>query len=294
LVFIVSALKKRRCKIVLTVHNPVQHEISGIIGIFEKKLFKLSDVIISHSIYGKEYLRKISGGKTVVHIPHGIVMREKYEKPFNKENYFIANLNKNRKYIVIPGNIRKYKGTLNIIEAWRMIKSKYPDVTLIIIGRLWGGSQNLFGKFSSHVLGLKRYSKRVMGLSDELKDDPQFYFKFGFFSNDEICYLFNISMLAVFPYTQFSGQSGIASEAVSFGVPVLVTKQGALPELTISNTFVSPNAEPEMMGIYLSAAIEALRNDKHKLLRKKQYEKSEENSWYNIALKHKRIYYKLR
>jgi glycosyltransferase involved in cell wall biosynthesis len=63
------------------------------------------------------------------------------------------------------------------------------------------------------------------------------HFERRYLPEAELAGFFAHSSLAVLPYTQAS-QSGVGSLAVGYGVPVVASRTGGLPELTLDSSYL--------------------------------------------------------
>ncbi|HKY16928.1 MAG TPA: glycosyltransferase family 4 protein [Microthrixaceae bacterium] len=103
------------------------------------------------------------------------------------------------------------KGQRFLLEALAKLRTEYPDLTLVIIGRLKDGS---VAQRTIEALGLWDAVEFVSGVPDE-----------------RIVELYNESSCAVVP-SLYEGFSLPAIEAMSTGCPLVATTGGALPEVT--------------------------------------------------------------
>lgn len=103
------------------------------------------------------------------------------------------------------------KGQRYLLEALAKLRTEYPDLKLIIIGRLKDGSA---ARDTIEQLGLWNAVEFVSGVTDE-----------------RIVELYNESACAVVP-SLYEGFSLPAIEAMATGCPLVATTGGALPEVT--------------------------------------------------------------
>jgi glycosyltransferase involved in cell wall biosynthesis len=81
--------------------------------------------------------------------------------------------------------------------------------------------------------------------------DPRVHFERRYLPEAEVGRFFARSSLAVLPYTQAS-QTGVGSVAVGYGVPVVASATGGLPELTLDRSYLcTPGDDAELAGAIL-------------------------------------------
>ncbi|MAG15615.1 hypothetical protein CMO88_00985 [Candidatus Woesearchaeota archaeon] len=159
----------------------------------EKEIVRKSRMIIAHTPQQKAFLAKKYDAKNVTCICHGLELFDVSHKKSNKILFF--------------GKISRKKGLEMLIKAMKML----PEYHLKIIGSFVDKKQE------------KQIRKMV--------DVPNISFKFGWVSNKERWKQFREADLLVLPYLQAQYQSGPLHNAVSVGIPVVVTNAGALPEM---------------------------------------------------------------
>jgi glycosyltransferase involved in cell wall biosynthesis len=96
--------------------------------------------------------------------------------------------------------------------------------------------------------GYDRYRERVVQplLETARKNGSHISVLSGFLDKDRVRQLLLSHSLVALPYTQFSSDSGILHLAIAYGIPVVVTDVGALPEAvtTFGIGVVVPPGEP--------------------------------------------------
>lgn len=140
--------------------------------------------------------------------------------------------------ILFYGSIRKYKHLENLIEAYLLAREKRSDLWII-------------------VAGLQTY-KEIDKEIRKLKNQALIYSKYIPMQRVELYH--QAANIAVFPYKGIS-QSGALVTAMGFGLPVIVTNVGAMPETVCGNGWVVGSNNPEALA---SALLEA-SSDKGRL-----------------------------
>ncbi|MEP1469843.1 MAG: glycosyltransferase [Halieaceae bacterium] len=276
LLYICKYLRKLGKKSILTVHNPVAHETLFLLGRFEKALFRSVDCVIVHTEKGAEILREATANTEpprVVVIPHGIKLVPAIEdKP-------------QQSYILMFGNIRKYKGTDILLDAWEQIFEDFPDYKLILAGRIWGQGGGMIRRFMNQLLGGSEFSSdilRRLSRANEINIEP----RIGFIEEEELDELILSASICVFPYREFSGQSGAASLAAGAGIPIVTSDLPGLSALNIDSTYIVSPLNPASLAKTLA---ECLKKD-GATARSLQREIAENYSWERVAKAHLELY----
>lgn len=108
------------------------------------------------------------------------------------------------------GRLAPYKGLEVLGRAMPRVWSVRPDIQLRVAG--WGES-------------------------DLPLEDPRVHFDRRYLPEAELADFFARSSLAALPYTQAS-QTGAGSIAVGYGIPVVASRTGGLPELALDDSYL--------------------------------------------------------
>ena len=130
------------------------------------------------------------------------------------------------------------KGQRYLLEALAKLRTEFPDLKLIMVGRLKEGSA---AQRTIETLGLDGAVEFVSGVPDET-----------------IVELYNSSACAVVP-SLYEGFSLPAIEAMSSGVPLLATTGGALPEVAGTHgetCFLVPPGDAEALASMIRTALD--------------------------------------
>lgn len=199
---IISFLKRK--PLVLTYHNDVTK--TGLLGILTKiynlvflklLLNRSSKILITQPEYINisKYLYRYRNKIEV--IPNGVDTKIYFQKNINKipnQIFFLSVLDK----------YHKYKGLQHLINAIKIVKTKIPNIRLII-----GGSGELIEEYETLT--------KVLGLEKNIE------FR-GFVESDKLVDLYNQSELFVLPSTGSEEGFGIVLlEALACGTPVVAT-----------------------------------------------------------------------
>ena len=133
------------------------------------------------------------------------------------------------------GLIRPYKGVEYLIDAFSLIsKDIIHRFELIIAGEPWDYD------IPEKKIAISPYKNRIRYIG-------------RYISDDEVDELFSHADVAIFPYTRAS-QSGAAHVAISYGIPIIVSRVGGLRESMESyqgTIFVEPHSSDELVKAIL-------------------------------------------
>jgi glycosyltransferase involved in cell wall biosynthesis len=115
-----------------------------------------------------------------------------------------------RRAVGFFGRLAPYKGLDVLARAMPRVWSARPDVQL-----------------------------RVAGSGDSMLplEDPRVHLERGYLPEDQLPSFFAQSSLVVLPYTHAT-QTGAGSLAVGYGVPVVASATGGLPEITLDQSYL--------------------------------------------------------
>jgi len=205
--YIVSKLKRKsKIKVIYNIDNIDFHEkwVGG--DILTKYAFRKADFFITMSDSVDKSLFKLFpklAKDRVVKINHPTYDFYASEQKNNFD--FQYNL-------LFFGYIKPYKGLDTILEAMPIVLNMIPQLKLTIAGEIYGDD-------SPYLDIIKKYSleKNVI-LHDK------------YISNEEVKEFFLTADACVLPYKQAT-QSGIIQLSYAFGVPVIATAVGGIPEV---------------------------------------------------------------
>ena len=208
-------LKLRRKKIIFTVHNVIPHESSPIDKLLTKAVLSFGDEFIIHSEANRDgFLKHFKIPTRAVHVVHMPVHDMYDDKDFAKEQVRTEiGVPSDAKAILSFGNLREYKGIDHLIAALPAIVEDVPTAHLLIVGQPW--------------VKWDRYERLIKEL--DLCKSVSIVLKYVPMS--EVKKYFVASDLVVLPYKKFDAQSGVGNVALAFGLPIVVSRVGGLPEL---------------------------------------------------------------
>ena len=149
-----------------------------------------------------------------------------------------------RRMILFFGLIRPYKGLANLIEAFRQVAREDSDVELWIVGECYEDEAKYRRLIAEHPAG------------------EHIHFRNQFVPNEELEMYFKACDVVCLPY-ESATQSGILMIAYAFGVPVVATRVGGLPELVVPDR-TGKLVEPGHPGALARALLDLLEEDRAK------------------------------
>ena len=180
-----------------------------------------------HTEKNKSQLQDIIHNDKPIHvIPHGLI--KMFQRHIKKEEarHFLK-LSDEDRILLCFGHIRPYKGLKTAIQAISMLKDE--NIKLIIAGKCWEDWNH--------------YQEAI----DSYKLTEQIKVHNRLIPNDEIEIYFTAADLLLLPYTHFDAQSGVASLAMSYRVPMIVSNLPGLTDLVQDENFVfEPMNTPEL------------------------------------------------
>jgi glycosyltransferase involved in cell wall biosynthesis len=198
---------------VLTVHDPVDHPGAVVLKRWqhrtEKQWFRRADRYVVHGPTLAEELAAQVDPRRIAVIPHGVSPRSEPLSPPESPS------------VLLFGRLEEYKGVEVLVKAMRLVWEQRPDVKLVVAGK---------GPAARHV-----------------PEDPRVRLIPSYIAESDVDELFAEASLVALPYTQAS-QSGVGVLAIAAGVPVVVSRLGALPELAYEPSFTVEAGNPAALA----------------------------------------------
>lgn len=174
---------------------------------------RAAGVIFVHSGVVAEQLRRTRGGLPPIEIvPHGVAAPNVMPLPARPSLLFFGRIS------------TYYKGLDVLLDAMPLVWDRVPEATLTIAGS---------GDVGTHPA---LADSRVLLRNEHVPDE-------------QVPELFAAATCCVLPYREAS-QSGVGSQAKSFGRPIVATQVGGLPELVSADSgrLVPPGDAPALAG----------------------------------------------
>lgn len=228
---------RKKIPMVLTAHNIWKDKL------FLDLTYKVNwDKIIAISHYIKRELTAIGiPEEKIVVVHHGI--DEKIfssGKPASRLFKDHPALKGKKKIVFHPARMGLAKGCDIVIEAFRLVKDKFPDAMLVMSGSGniidWGLNQN-------------KEIAYFMSLIKHLKLEDSFYIN-TFSINKEMPHLYRLADVVVYPSTVEEPFGLTMLEAMASEKPIVVTESGGMPEIIKNdiNGYVVPKGNHEALA----------------------------------------------
>ncbi|MEM9725626.1 MAG: glycosyltransferase family 4 protein [Pseudomonadota bacterium] len=138
-----------------------------------------------------------------------------------------------RRLVTTASSDTPLKGLAVLVEAYHRLLSDFPDLELVVIGKLRNG--------------LAKDRIKRLGLIDRIQ------FRHGL-PREELAVEFNRATIAVTP-SLYEGFGLPAAEAMSCGAPVVVSDGGSLPEVAGRAGVVTPKGDPAALASALGGLL---------------------------------------
>ena len=137
------------------------------------------------------------------------------------------------------GIIRPYKGLDLLIDAFTQMHTQCPDARLLIVG--------------------KATTPELAQMVNDAGQHPAIITMEGFIPDEDVWRYFAIADVAVFPYRTIT-QSAALIQAMGFGLPIIATDVGGLPETIDGNGWVVPANDVHMLAQTLREVVKIAPN----------------------------------
>ncbi len=206
-------------RVVVTIHD-VNSFLDGFDSpLLTKWIYGMADSIITHNQFSRDELKKKEylKSKKINIIPHGNYLP--FIESCNDKKYAREHLSlpQGRKILLFFGLIKKDKGLEVLLKALYHLKAKNPDILLVIAGKPWANSFDLYQEI------IDRY---------QLKDFCILHTKF--ILEDEVKYYYAAADIVVLPYTKIY-QSGVLLMSLSYDKLTVVSDLDPLKDIITHN-----------------------------------------------------------
>lgn len=216
----------KKHKTVVTVHDltPIifpQHFPSGLKGALrwqiQKNNLRRSDGIITDSYTSQKDIAGILGiKKKKINVVYLAASEEFHKIEQGKWRHeIIKKYNLPEKFVLYVGDVTWNKNIPRLIEAIKEI-----NLTLVVVGKTI--AENSYDSTNS-------WNKDLVSVQKMIKGDKRFI-RLGFVPTSDLAALYNIATVFVFP-SMYEGFGLPVVEAMQSGCPVVLSKEGCLPEI---------------------------------------------------------------
>lgn len=212
---IMALARFRGRRVLLTLHNARPHEPGRVKRWLNEAVLRFAEHFIVHANANVEALLDVypAADRRISVVPLGALCGERRVPISQMEARKRLGLPVEGTIFLAFGNIRPYKGVDVLLRSVRQIIDAGYDVTVAIAGEPWGS----FDVYQ--------------GIIDDLELNQNVWTSLEYQDDERVELLFMACDIAVFPYKDFDAQSGAASVAIGFGLPLIVTDVGGLPDL---------------------------------------------------------------
>ena len=233
---IASAFKKKTGRpVIIIAENVVSHEARWIDSYLTMLALRQADRFLVLSGVVEKDIRRLFPAAKVFRSTLPVYDCYRVGESYSQHQAKVKLNLSGKKVILFFGYVRQYKGLMNLIEAFPLIKEAISNAHLLIVGEYYDDPKPY------------RDAIRRLGLQDNVTEVGEYV------ANEEVHLYFEAANVAVLPYNGAT-QSGILSIAYGFSKPVIVTDVGGLSELVDDGKtgFVVP---PRDTGRLASAVI---------------------------------------
>lgn len=190
------------------------------------------DAFIVHSKQDAEDLQRLVENPRFI---HGVLPTfNQFRKRFitKEEARQFLHIPTGQEVLLFFGYIREYKGLRHLIRALPEIRKARPEARLFVVGDFWENNKEEYEQLI-----------RETGSAEDVTLVD------GYIPDDEVEPYFAAADLCILPY-ESATQSGVIQIAYSFGLPVIATDVGGLPEVVLDGKtgFVVPPKDPEQLA----------------------------------------------
>ena len=224
--------RSRQTRIIFVCHNVLPHEGFPAKNFLTRKVLAKGDAFIVHSAQDAEDLKRLVQDPLFIHGVHPTYGHFRKKGISREEARKILNIPADTEMLLFFGYIREYKGLKHLIRALPAIREARPGAHLFVVGDFWENNKAEY----EHLI-----SETGAAGSLTLID--------GYLPDDEVEPYFAAADLCVLPY-ESATQSGVIQIAYSFGLPVIATEVGGLPEVVLDGRtgFIVPPKDEKALS----------------------------------------------
>lgn len=220
-----------RCRKMAVCHNVFPHERFPMDRFLARLTLKGMDYYLVQSVKDEQDLLEIKPEAAYRRVFHPTYNAFRMKGMSRQEARELISLKEGEKVMLFFGYVRKYKGLHHILAALPMIAEQVKDIRLLVVGD-FGDDRETY-----------------MQIIREKKLEPYVTVVEGYIPDQEVEKYFAASDLTVLPY-ESATQSGIAQIAYGFGMPIVASAVGGLPEVVLDEKtgYLVPPEDDEALG----------------------------------------------
>ncbi len=250
------SLRERIC---FVCHNVMPHEASPLQRVLTRYAFRHARFFIVHSQQDERQLEALQQGGLVKRGCHPTYAEFSQHESYTKDEAREAlSIPKDRRTVLFFGLVRRYKGLQFLIDAMQQVVSRTP-CHLLIAGEFYDDKQPYLERIHEH------------GLREHITVVDQYI------PNEQLALYFASADVVALPYVSAT-QSGIIQIAFGFGVPVITTSVGGLPE-AVDHGKTGLIVEPKDAGRLAEAIVEFFERDYEDLFRQEIRRQTSRFDW---------------
>jgi glycosyltransferase involved in cell wall biosynthesis len=216
---------KQKIKVVYMIHNVLPHEEKPWDRILAKFALSATQNYFVHSESQKLRLLTIFPDANISLAPLSIFTVAGTQRIPKSEARKHLGLVDDAHWLLFFGFIRPYKGLPILLDALRILKPRGILPHLLIAGEFWQDKQHYLDM-------IQEYS-----LSDQVIVMDRYI------PNEEVLFIYSAVDVLVMPYLEGATQSGVASMAIGYGLPIIMSEfvaQGLYPLRENADIVVPP------------------------------------------------------
>lgn len=220
-----------KCKKLMVCHNVFPHERFPLDRFLTGLCLRGMDYYLVQSRKDEEDLLTLKPKAAYRRVFHPTYNAFKMKNMTREEARSQLSLDEEEKVMLFFGYVRRYKGLHHILKALPSIRDRVEGIKLLVVGDFGDDRQEYMDII--HKEGISGCVKMVE----------------GYIPDQEVEQYFAASDLAVLPY-ESATQSGIAQIAYGFGMPIVATDVGGLPEVVLDGRtgYVVPQGDDQALG----------------------------------------------
>lgn len=259
----VGPLRRRGTRVILVCDNLVPHEKRPFDDAFTRWMLRNSDgyLVMSESV--EKDLDALKPGAPRRRVLHPLYAQFDRGRHTRESARALLGLAPDAEVALFFGYVRHYKGLDTLLTAWRTVRERRPNATLVVAGEAYEDTAP------------------YVALANAAGGEPAVRMRLRYAPDDEVEALFKAADVVVLPYRSAT-QSGVTHVAYALGVPVIITDVGGLAE-TVHHGETGLVAPPEDPGALADALSHYFARGMAPVMRANVERLRERHSWGALA-----------